>query len=116
MRFGHVEVFARDVATARAWWEAGLGCEVTDVQHGGQVVWMRLGALTLLLRAGEPPGAGARYGRSGPAIVVYTDDLPATLAELGARGLVPTGDDGPGCPTFRDPDGNWIQLVDPRHA
>ena len=29
------------------------------------------------------------------------------------RGLAFEGDDGPGCPTFRDPDGNWFQLTDP---
>ena len=48
--------------------------------------------------------------------MLFTDDLDAALARLQARGLVVRGDDGPGCPTFTDPDGNWIQLANPGHA
>ncbi|MCE9636333.1 MAG: VOC family protein [Planctomycetes bacterium] len=119
MRFGHVELFVRDVVAARAFWEGVLGFEVTDVQHGGRIVWMRLGDAQVLLRpavAAAVRDGAARYGTSGPAIVLYTDDHAGTLERLRAGGLVVEGDDGPGCPVFRDPDGHWIQLVDPRHA
>lgn len=116
LRWGHVEVFVTDVGRARRFWVEQLGFEVEEVQHDGRIVWMRLGAAVVMLRPGTPPGAGPRYGRSGPGIALFTDDLPATLARLAERGLVPDGDDGPGCPTFRDPDGNWVQIVDPRHA
>jgi catechol 2,3-dioxygenase-like lactoylglutathione lyase family enzyme len=115
MRIGHMELFVADMVRARAFWEHGLGFEATDVQHGGRIVWLRLGDAQVLLR----PGAGrapAPYGAAGPALVLYSDDHDADLARLRERGLVPDGDDGPGCATFRDPDGNWVQIVDPRHA
>jgi catechol 2,3-dioxygenase-like lactoylglutathione lyase family enzyme len=114
-------VFVRDVAVARAFWEGVLGFEVVEVQHGGRIVWLRLGETQVLLRPRPVGAAGigpepSRYGCAGPAIVLYTDDHTGTLERLRARGLVVEGDDGPGCPTFRDPDGNWFQLVDPRHT
>ncbi len=114
-RLGHVEVFVTDIPRARAFWEGVLGFEVCDVQCDGRVVWLRHGEREFLLRPGTPPGPGARYGRSGPAVILYTDDLEGTLEALRARGLTVQGDDGPGCPCFHDPDGNWFQLVDPRH-
>ena len=121
MRLGHVEIFVRDIAAARAFWEGVLGFELVEVQHGGRIIWLRLGDATVLLRPipggpAAPAPDAPRYGRAGPAIVLYTDDHAGTLERLRARGLVIEGDDGPGCPTFRDPDGNWFQLVDPRHA
>jgi len=116
LRFGHVELFVRDVQRARAFWEGVVGLQVTAVQHDGRVVWLRLGERELLLRPGEAPGPGERYGRGGPALVLYSDDPAAVLRQMVGRGLVVAGDDGPGCVTFHDPDGNWVQLVDPRHA
>lgn len=123
MQFGHVEVFVRDVDASRAFWVDAFGAVVEDVQHGGRIVWLRLGDGTLMLRpfasgAGGPAASGTRYalGGRGTGIALYTDDLPAALARLAACGVHPVGDDGPGCPTFLDPDGNWVQLVDPRHA
>jgi catechol 2,3-dioxygenase-like lactoylglutathione lyase family enzyme len=113
LRFGHVEVFVRDPSVARRFYEDVLGFEVDDVQAGGRIVWLRLGDRLILLRPGEPP-ASDRYSRGGPALVLFTDDLPATLAALAARGATPCSDDGPKCPLFRDPDGNWIQIVDPK--
>jgi catechol 2,3-dioxygenase-like lactoylglutathione lyase family enzyme len=116
MRVGHTELFVRDPLASRDFYERVLGFEVEAVQHGGKVIWFRMGDRELLLRAGAPPAASADYQHCGKAIVLFTDDLPATMAALSARGLVFRGDDGPNCPTFTDPDGHWFQLVDPRHA
>ncbi|MCB9464288.1 MAG: VOC family protein [Candidatus Eisenbacteria bacterium] len=57
--------------------------------------------------------AGQTYRDSLSALVLYTDDLAAEAARLRGRGVRFEGDDGPGCLTFRDPDGNWFQLTDP---
>jgi catechol 2,3-dioxygenase-like lactoylglutathione lyase family enzyme len=116
MRLGHTELFVTDTARAREFYERVLGFEVTAVQHDGSIVWLRLGDRELLLRPGPPPAHARDYRHSGAALVFFTDDLAATMRELQSRGLVFDGDDGPGCPTFRDPDGHWFQLVDPRHA
>jgi catechol 2,3-dioxygenase-like lactoylglutathione lyase family enzyme len=116
MRFGHVEVFVGDPSSARIWWER-FGFEAYDVQAGGRIVWMRLGAQAILLRPrdGAPPGPRKRYGDGGPAIVLFTTDLDGAVSDLRARGIEPSGTDGePRCPVFADADGNWIQLVDPR--
>lgn len=116
MRVGHTELFVRDPVVSRDFFERVLGFAVTSVQHGGAVIWMTFGNREFLLRKGDPPPAAADYRHGGQAIVFYTDHLTAKMLELRSRGLVFEGDDGPGCPTFRDPDGHWFQLVDPRHA
>ncbi|MEZ4652112.1 MAG: VOC family protein [Candidatus Eisenbacteria bacterium] len=141
MRIGHLELFVRDLPSSRDFYERVLG--FTPVADQGAFLWLRCGDLEVLLR-GEPggsspapvesgrpesgggsveesveqsAGAGSRprgYGDHGPAIVLYTEDLPNTVRVLEARGLRFAGTDGsPSCPTFRDPDGHWFQLVDP---
>ena len=116
MRFGHVEIFVRDPLRARAFYEQVLGFQVVDVQ-AGKFVWMRLGQSEILLRPGTGTVRPDTYQTSPQAIVLYADDLPAMMAELEERGLVFAGNDGSErCPTFTDPDGNWFQLVDPRHT
>lgn len=111
---GHIEVLSRDVATAERFYVDGLGFEVAERQ-GPSFLWLRAGAASLLLRPGDPGPRAEGYASSGAAMVVYTDDLPATLARLAGAGVTPCGNDGgPECPLVRDPDGNWLQLVDPR--
>jgi catechol 2,3-dioxygenase-like lactoylglutathione lyase family enzyme len=111
---GHVEILARDVAASERFYVGGLGFEVTERQ-GPSAVWLRAGPASLLLRAGEPGPRASAYATSGTALVVYTDDLPGTLARLARAGVAPCGTDGgPECPLVRDPDGNWLQVVDPR--
>ena len=90
-----------------------LGFEVTVVQDNGKLVWLKLGEVEILLRPGQSPNGSGRYGDASSGIVLYTDHLDRTLAELQTRGLKLTGDDGRGCPTFTDPDGHWFQIVNP---
>ena len=133
MRIGHLELFVRDLARSRNFYERVLG--FTPVADQGTFLWLRCGELEVLLRGerDDPPtsrvesgspdsggvsvGEGSRpreYGDHGPAIVLYTEHLPNTVRALEARGLRFAGTDGsPSCPTFRDPDGHWFQLVDP---
>ena len=116
LRLGHLELVVRDPQASKAFYVDVLGFEVEDEQHGGRIVWLRLGDRALLLRPGTPPPPPASYQAARLGLVLFTDDLDAALARLQARGLVVRGDDGPGCPTFTDPDGNWIQLASPGHA
>lgn len=116
LRLGHVELFVRDPQAAKAFYVDVLGFEVEAEQHGGRVVWLRLSDRALLLRPGTPPSPGASYQATRAGLVLFTDDLDASLASLRARGLEVRGDDGPGCVTFTDPEGNWFQLVNPAHA
>ena len=113
MRVGHVEVFVSDTRRARTFYEGVLGFRVTDVQ--GDFVWLALHGTEVLLRPGRRAGAPGTYQETPVGLVLYTDDLPRTRAELEARGLVFDGEDG-GCAAFSDPDGNWFQLVDPTHV
>ena len=77
-------------------------------------VWVKLGQVEILLRPGDAPPREPSYERAAAAIVLYTNDLLATAKQLRARGLKFEGCDGSDkCPTFRDPDGHWFQLVNP---
>src|SRR5215212_8406941 len=111
LRLGHIELFVRDPLEARSFYRDVLGFEVTAVQ--GRHVWLRSGEIEILLRPGNNSHADS-YTAAGAAIVLYTDDLPATRALLQRRGVTFSGNDGSDkCPTFRDPDGHWFQLVNP---
>jgi catechol 2,3-dioxygenase-like lactoylglutathione lyase family enzyme len=116
MRIGHTELFVRDPRISRDFYERMLGFAVTAVQHGGDLIWLTFGNREFMLRKGAPPAHSPDYQHSGQAFVLYTDDLAATMVDLQSRGLVFEGNDGPLCPTFRDPDGHWFRLVDPREA
>ena len=113
MRIGHIEFFVRDPLVSRRFYESVLGFEVVAVQ--GRNVWVRLGDVEILLRPGAAATPAATYGSAGAGIVLYVDDLPAARAKLEASGLQFDGWDGGNekCPTFRDPDGHWFQLVNP---
>lgn len=116
IRPGHIELFVADPQAAKAFYTGVLGLEVVAEQHGGKVIWLKLGTQEILLRPGRPPAAGDSYQQARAALVLYSDNLQADLARLQASGLRLAGNDGPGCHTFCDPDGNWFQLVDPDHA
>src|SRR5262245_21165663 len=112
MQFGHIEIFASDTQRSRRFYEGVLGFEVTAIQ--GQLVWLQKDNVEILLRPGQPPAPAGRYQDAPFGIVLYTDDLLSTMAELRGRGLVFKGTiDSDKCHTFTDPDGNWFQLVDP---
>lgn len=112
LRPGHWELFCADTAKAREFYTRILGAQVLEEQDGGYV-WLLLGSLEILLRPGRGESAAA-YAEASQGLVLYTEDLPGTRAALLKRGLVFSGNDGhPDCPTFRDPDGHWFQLVDP---
>jgi catechol 2,3-dioxygenase-like lactoylglutathione lyase family enzyme len=112
MQFGHIEIFVSDIQRSLHFYENVLGFALTAIQ--GQHIWLQLGEVEILLRPGQPPPPAARYEDAPHGLVLYTDDLPSTMAELRGRGLEFKGTiDSDKCHTFTDPDGNWFQLVDP---
>ncbi len=113
MRFGHLEIFTADPARAARFYREVLGFEVVADQGGG-LLWLACGQVEFLLRPGSPPEAPERYEDAAAGIVLYTEDLDAAADRLRERGLAFEGTiDSDRCLTFRDPDGNWFQLVDP---
>ena len=107
-RFGHAEIPVSDPLRAREFYVGVLGFRHGQTQ-GDRYVWLSLEGASLLLNPDHAP-AGRPF-REAPNLVLYAADLPAAVEELRGRGLVLEG--GPPCWRFRDPDGNWWQIVDP---
>jgi len=116
MKIGHIEIFVKDPMVSKDFYEKILGFTVTEVQHE-KYVWLKLGETQILLRPGKNDLKTNEYKDSKVGIVIYTDDHSKTRSELEGKGLVFCGTDGSdSCLTFKDPDGNWFQLVNPSHA
>ena len=100
MMIGHLELFVRDPLASRDFYQRVLGFEVVAVQ--GSNVWLKLGAMEVLLRPGRSGSGERRYQDSSAAIVLYTDDLPTGMEQLSSRGLQFSGNDGsPKCVTSK---------------
>lgn len=116
MQLRHLELFVSDPLAARDFYVHVLGFEL-EMEQGPageppKFIWLNNGPHSILLRPGSPPAAAASYQQAACGIVLCCADLEKQAAELRARGLEFKGDDGPGCPTFTDPDGHWFQLID----
>lgn len=111
MRLGHIELFVADPLGSMPFYRDALGFELVEVQ-GERVVWLKSGDAELLLRPGANAAPADSYQRAPIAMVLYTDDMPAATARLEKHGVEILGNDGPGCLTFTDPDGHWLQLVE----
>lgn len=115
MKLGHFEIFVRDPKASLAFYRDVLGFKLVQEQ-GDRYVWIRSGSKEVLLRpASEERLSGApAYGQARIALVLYTHDLEAAKQDLARQGVTIRDVDGsPDCPVFTDPDGNWIQLVNP---
>ena len=108
MRIGHVELPVSDPLASADFYVGRLGFELVANQDDS-FVWVRAGDLELLLKPGPPraPGAFADV----PSLTLYTDELPRDIQRLRDAGIA-FAVDGP-CFHFQDPDGHWLQLVDP---
>lgn len=113
MRFGHIEIFSRDPIRSSEFYTSLLGFEVVGIQ-GGVFVWMKLGEAEILLRPGQPPTSPDTYPHAAMGLVLYTDDLMPLHDRIAREGLNLDDVDKTGkCFAFTDPDGNWIQIVNP---
>ena len=108
IKFGHIEVFCKDVERAKDWYVEILGAKPTSDQ--GEFQWVDISGTELLLR----PGKGApksSYKDTAIALVLYVEDADAFKTELQNKGVEVTHGDNDECLTFQDPDGHWIQAV-----
>jgi catechol 2,3-dioxygenase-like lactoylglutathione lyase family enzyme len=112
LKFGHTEIFVKEPLKSMDFYINVLGFELVEVQHN-KVVWLKHGEHLILLRPGANKLNSSTYQLANIAMVIYTDDLPFTVNDFLKKGVEFIGDDGPNCYTFKDPDGNWIQLVNP---
>jgi catechol 2,3-dioxygenase-like lactoylglutathione lyase family enzyme len=94
----------RDLAAARAWYERLLG-EPAFLPNATEVVWDLADDRSLYIQE-DPRRPG------GALITIFVDDLDASIAEIGSRGLEPaereTYSNGVRKVTYRDEDGNEI--------
>jgi catechol 2,3-dioxygenase-like lactoylglutathione lyase family enzyme len=109
MTIGHIELFVRDPAASRDWYQRALEAELVVEQ--GPFSWIALGGREILLRPGKPARID-QYRATGTAIVLYSDSLESDLSRLRAEGVALSQDDADTCTTFQDPDGHWYQLVE----
>src|SRR4030095_1436802 len=114
IKTGHIEIFVNDAQKAKEFYVDKLGCEVVLEQSDGKIVWVKSGDMVILLRPGNNKNSVEKYGKASMAMVLYTDMLDKAIEHLKKKGITFNGNDGSEkCPTFTDPFGNWIQLVNP---
>ena len=113
MELGHIEILAEDPERSRKFYCDVLGFELVTVQDGG-FIWLKKGQQEFLIRPGRKQEAASRYESAPVGFVFYTDNVEESLAYLKKKGVTIRGTvDSEKCFTFTDPDGNWIQLVNP---
>jgi predicted enzyme related to lactoylglutathione lyase len=111
LTLGHIEIFVKDPLRSKDFYIDVLGFELEEMQ-GDSIVWLKMKDRPVLLRPGGNSNPAEAYQKANIAMVIYTDDVKGTLDTYISRGLNIRGDDT-GCPVFTDPDGNWLQLVNP---
>jgi catechol 2,3-dioxygenase-like lactoylglutathione lyase family enzyme len=110
---GHIELFVNDPLASLKFYKDILEFEVLAIQHTNYV-WINKDTVEILLRPGSNTDESPTYSKARFGLVFYTDNLEKTAKELAARGVVFCGTvDTEKCLTFKDPDGNWFQLVNP---
>lgn len=111
LKGGHIELFVQNIEESFHFYHSILGC--TLIADQGSVRWLAFGGHELLLRPGKPP-TGSSYSSAPFGLVFYTDNLEDAKNTLEQKGIVFKGTDGSDkCLTFNDPDGHWLQLVNP---
>lgn len=78
IKIGHIKLFVNDAHKSKDFYAHVLGFEVVVVQ-GEQLVWVKASEMEILLREEEAPSPAPSYAKTGAGIVLYSDDLPATL-------------------------------------
>ncbi len=114
MKLGHIELFVRDAAIARAFYREVLGARVLDVGDDGHA-WVRLGEQDMLLRPDRRAPRPLAGAVPGLALVLYTEAYDASVEALRRHGVVLKPVEGYDRRlAFADPDGHWFHIADPR--
>jgi catechol 2,3-dioxygenase-like lactoylglutathione lyase family enzyme len=112
----HAIIYADDADKARAFFRDVLGWPNIDA-HGGWLIFKLPPAELGIHPAGDDPSTGAPSGHH--ELYLMCDDIEATVAELGAKGIeftTPIENQGFGLLTrFRVPGAGEIGLYQPRH-
>jgi glyoxylase I family protein len=126
----HVGLSTANLARLRAFYVETLGLPIVGAFAGHDIVFVQAGSTVIeLIGEADPPDAvptqAAGFDRRGWQHLAWeVDDVDAAYAELSARGItfsLPPEDFPPEAPVLRiaffaDPDGNLIELVQPRGA
>jgi catechol 2,3-dioxygenase-like lactoylglutathione lyase family enzyme len=120
----HVALTTRDFARLRAFYVETLGLPVMGAFAGHNIVFLAAGNTTIELIEEERPANGSDRadGTGWDHLALEVEDVDAAYAELAARGVpftVAPEDFPPEAPALRiaffcDPDGNLVELVQPR--
>ena len=114
IKTGHIEIFVNEPQIAKDFYVNKLGCELVSEQSEGKIIWVKSGDMLILFRPGKGKETADSYNKTNVALVLYTDNLDNAIEHLKKKGVMFKGNDGSEkCPTFSDPFGNWIQLVNP---
>jgi catechol 2,3-dioxygenase-like lactoylglutathione lyase family enzyme len=108
MQIGHVEIPSSDPMASLAFYRDMLGFQ-EEVVQAERFVWMTSGEVVLLIRPGFE--SAPENDLAGHNLVLYSSDLEGDAARLREKGVTFT--ERASCLHFRDPDGHWLQLVDP---
>ncbi len=108
MQVGHVELPVRDALRSARFYTEVLGFTL-EANQADRFVWLTSGQLTLLLRPGFD--GAPENDLSAVNLVLYTDDVPGARARLEDADVA--WSERANCLHFRDPDGHWLQIVDP---
>ena len=109
MRIGHIELFVRNPAESRAFYERVLGFEVKAVQ--GQLVWLKLGDSEFYCARGAIRAPHNNTEMLPPALSftritwmrLWQRCVPADWSYVEMMGR--------NARLFTDPDGHWFQIV-----
>lgn len=114
MKLGHIEIFVTNPLESKSFYEKILNFKVIEIQQE-QFIWLESDGKIILLRPGKQfQNDISQYSQSRIALVIYTDNLELSVKDFQNKGIEFRGTDGSEkCLTFTDPDGNWIQLVNP---
>jgi catechol 2,3-dioxygenase-like lactoylglutathione lyase family enzyme len=126
----HVGLSTANLPRLRAFYVETLGRPVVGAFVGHDIVFVQAGGTVIeLIGAADPPdaapGQAGGFGRRGWQHLAWeVDDVDAAYVELAGRGItfeLPPEDFPPEAPILRiaffaDPDGNLIELVQPREA
>ena len=88
LKLGHIELFVKDPSRSKQFYRDVLLFDVTDEQ-GENHIWLRSGGIEILLRRARQAPTAQTYQDATVALVMYTDDLPATLARFKKHGVSP---------------------------
>ncbi|HRE41309.1 MAG TPA: VOC family protein [Ignavibacteria bacterium] len=115
MKFGHLEFFVDSPEKSVKFYCNYLGFEIVSDQ-GENFKWVKSDNLEILFRKGSTGFKPDTYHKSNIALCLYCSNLNYIIDKLKSENIVFQNiDNSEKCFAIRDPDGNWIQIVNPEN-